>query len=229
MRWSIEDFVYGGTDGVVTTFAIVTGAFGASLPVSVILILGFANLFADGFSMSIGNYLSSRTHKEIIEKERRKEEWSIDNLTEEEIEEIREIYRNKGFKDELLEELVKVITSKKKVWVDTMMREEIGIIDDKKNPRDTAITTFVAFNLLGLIPLIPFIIIYTMGIFTISANIAFIYSVVFTAISFFVIGIVKGKIVTQSVLKSGLHTLAIGGIASVVAYTIGYILGIYIE
>ena len=170
MRWSIEDFVYGGTDGVVTTFAIVTGAFGASLPVSVILILGFANLFADGFSMSIGNYLSARTHKEIIEKERRKEEWSIDNLTEEEREEIREIYRNKGFKDELLEDLVKVITSKRKVWVDTMMREEIGSIDDKKNPRDTAITTFVAFNVLGLIPLIPFIIIYAIGILTISAS-----------------------------------------------------------
>jgi VIT1/CCC1 family predicted Fe2+/Mn2+ transporter len=229
MRWSIEDFVYGGTDGVITTFAIVTGAFGASLPVSIILILGFANLFADGFSMSIGNYLSVRTHKDIIKKERKKEEWSIDNLTEEEKNEIRKIYQDKGFKDELLEDLVKVITSKKKIWVDTMMREEIGIIDDNKNPRDTAITTFVAFNILGLIPLLPFIIIYSMGVFTISASNAFIYSIVFTGISFFVIGIVKGKIVTQSVLKSGLHTLAIGGIASVVAYTVGYILGIYIE
>ena len=69
MRWSIEDFVYGGTDGAVTTFAIVSGAFGASLSIPIILILGFANLFADGFSMSIGNYLSGKTHKEYIEKE----------------------------------------------------------------------------------------------------------------------------------------------------------------
>ena len=72
MSWSIEDFVYGGTDGVVTTFAIVTWAFGGSLPVSVILILGFANLFADGFSMSIGNYLSARTHKKILIKKGKK-------------------------------------------------------------------------------------------------------------------------------------------------------------
>ena len=64
--------------------------------------------------MSIGNYLSGKTHKEYIEKERKKEEWSIDNLTSEEKEEIREIYKNKGFKDDLLEDLVKVITSKKK-------------------------------------------------------------------------------------------------------------------
>ena len=72
MRWSIEDFVYGGTDGAVTTFAIVSGAYGASLSIPIILILGFANLFADGFSMSIGNYLSGNTHKEYIEKERKK-------------------------------------------------------------------------------------------------------------------------------------------------------------
>ena len=80
-----------------------------------------------------------------------------------------------------------------------------------------------------MIPLIPFIIIYAIGILTISASTAFIYSIVFTGISFFVIGIVKGKIVTKSVLQSGLHTLVIGGVASIVAYIIGYILGIYIE
>ncbi|MGZ8890039.1 MAG: VIT1/CCC1 transporter family protein [Nitrososphaeraceae archaeon] len=95
--------------------------------------------------MSIGNYLSSRPHNEIIEKERKKEEWSIDNLTEEGKEMIREIYRNKGFKDELLEDLVKVITSKRKIEVDTMMREEIGIIDDKKNSTKDCHNHFYCF------------------------------------------------------------------------------------
>jgi vacuolar iron transporter family protein len=229
MRWSIEDFVYGGTDGVITTFAIVAGAFGASLSISVILILGFANLFADGFSMSIGNYLSRRTNKEYIEKERKKEEWSIDNLIEEEKEEIRNIYKNKGFEGEILEDLVKVITSKRKIWIDTMMKEELELVDEKKEPKDTAFTTFVAFNLLGLIPLSPFIIIYILGITSISSNNAFILSTIFTAISFFLIGIIKGKIVKISFIKSGLHTLGIGGIASIVAYIIGYILSIYIK
>lgn len=229
MRWSIEDFVYGGTDGAITTFAVVSGAFGASLSISVILILGFANLLADGFSMSIGNYLSGKTHKEYIEKERKKEEWSIDNLAEEEKEEIREIYKNKGFKDDLLEDLVKVITSKRKVWIDTMMKEELGLVYDKRKPKDTAITTFIAFNLLGLIPLSPFVGINIIGITDISSNYAFIISSVFTAISFFVIGIVKGKIVKKSWIKSGFHTVAIGGIASAVAYTVGYLLSIYIK
>jgi VIT1/CCC1 family predicted Fe2+/Mn2+ transporter len=88
----------GGTDEGVTTFAIVSGAYSASLSIPIILILRFANLFADGFSMSIGNYISKKTHKEYIEKERKKEEWSIDNLTSEEKEEIREIYKNKDLK-----------------------------------------------------------------------------------------------------------------------------------
>ena len=229
MRWSIEDFVYGGTDGAITTFAVISGAFGASLSISVILILGFANLFADGFSMSIGNYLSRRTNKEYIEKERRKEEWSIDNLAKEEKEEIREIYKNKGLEGDLLEDIVKVITSKRKVWIDTMMREELGLVDDKKEPKDTALTTFIAFNILGLIPLSPFIIIYIIGITSISSNYAFILSSIFTAISFFLIGIIKGKIVKKSWIKSGLHTLGIGGIASTVAYIVGYILSMYVK
>ena len=89
MKLSIEDFVYGATDGAVTTFAVVAGVVGAALSPSIILILGFANLFADGFSMAIGNYLVSKSQNEYMEKERRREEWEIDNLVEQEKQEIR--------------------------------------------------------------------------------------------------------------------------------------------
>ena len=114
MRWSIEEFVYGATDGAVTTFAVVAGVVGAGLSPSIILILGFANLFADGFSMAIGNYLGSKSQKEYIEKKRRREEWEIDNLVEQEKQEIKDIYTQKGFKAELLDEIVSVITSRTK-------------------------------------------------------------------------------------------------------------------
>ena len=73
LKWSIEDFVYGATDGAVTTFAIVAGVVGASLSPSVVLILGFANLFADGFAMAIGNFLSSKSRIESIQRERKRE------------------------------------------------------------------------------------------------------------------------------------------------------------
>jgi len=228
MKWSIEDFVYGATDGAVTTFAVVAGVVGASLSPSIVLILGFANLFADGFSMAVGNYLGSKSQREFIEKERRKEEWEIDNLVEQEKQEIKDIYTQKGFKAELLNEIVNVITARRKVWIDTMMREELGLIESQKKPLNAAITTYTAFNLVGLIPLIPFVFLYFSG-FAILPEHAFIYSVVFTGISFFLIGIIRGKIVDKSLLRTGLNTLAVGGIAASVAYVIGYLLGIVVK
>jgi vacuolar iron transporter family protein len=228
MKWSIGDFVYGATDGVVTTFAVVAGVVGAALSPSIILILGFSNLFADGLSMAIGNYLGSKSQKEYIEKERRREEWEIDNLVEQEKQEIKDIYTKKGFTAELLDEIVNVITSRRKVWVDTMMREELGLIEGKKQPLDAAVTTFAAFSLVGLIPLIPFIFVHLSG-FAILTEYAFLYSVVFTGISFFLIGIVRGKIVKKSLLRTGINTLAVGGIAASVAYIVGYLLGIAVK
>jgi vacuolar iron transporter family protein len=220
MKLSIEDFVYGATDGAVTTFAVVAGVIGASLSPSIILILGFANLFADGFSMSIGNYLGGKTHREYIQNQRGKEEWEIDNLTEQEEQEIRDIYKEKGFKEEILEEIVRIITSKRKVWV------ELGLIEDKnRSPRDTAITTFIAFNLIGMIPLVPFILLYISGFSSVSStSTAFLYSIIFTAIAFFLIGIIRGMVVRKSLIRTGLNTLTIGGIAASVAYVVGYLL-----
>jgi vacuolar iron transporter family protein len=210
----------------VTTFAIVAGVFGASLAPSIILILGFANLLADGFSMSIGNYLSTKTQREYIQNQRKREEWEIDNLVEQEKDEIRDIYKEKGFKDELLDEIVRVITSRRRVWIDTMMKEELGLIEDRKKPRDTAITTFIAFNIIGLIPLVPFMFVQLFGTGWISSTSdAFLYSVIFTAISFFLIGIIRGKIVGKGLVRTGLNTMAIGGIAAFVAYIVGYMLG----
>jgi VIT1/CCC1 family predicted Fe2+/Mn2+ transporter len=225
MKWSIEDFVYGASDGAVTTFAVVAGALGASLSPAIILILGFANLFADGLSMSIGSYLSTKTRKELIEKERKKEEWEIDNMEDEEKNEIREIYEKKGFKDDLLEDIVRIITSRRKVWLDTMMKEELGLIDDPKNPIESAATTFVAFNLIGIIPLVPFIFLYVSGLNSLSSSNASVYSIIFTAVAFFVIGIIKGKFVGKSIITSGLSTLGVGAIAALAAYLVGFLLG----
>lgn len=227
MEYSIENFVYGAIDGAVTTFAIVTGVVGASLSPSIIIILGFANLLADGFSMAIGNYLAVKTQNEFIQRERKKEEWEIDNRIEEEQQEIREIYGKKGFKDELLNEIVRIITSRRKVWVDTMMREELGLIEGKYSPVVSAVNTFVGFNAIGIIPLIPFIVVYLTGS-NISISNAFFYSVLATASSFFLIGSIRGKVVHKPMMISGFNTLLIGGVAAAVSYCIGYALSMII-
>lgn len=228
MKWHLEDFVYGSIDGSVTTFAIVAGAIGASLSPTIILILGFANLFADGFSMAIGNYQASKARIEFIQKERKREEWEIDNMAESEKQEIRDIYAKKGFTSDLLDEIVRVITARKKVWIDTMMKEELGLIEDGRKPTDTALSTFFGFNIIGLIPLIPFVFLYIAGL-SVSVSDSFLYSVVFTGGAFFLIGIIKGKIVKRSLFRSGLTTLMVGGIAATVAYAVGYLLSFFIK
>lgn len=220
MKHHFDDFIYGSIDGAVTTFAIVAGVVGASLSPGIILILGFANLFADGFSMAAANYQASKARNEFVQMKRRQEEWEIDNLEEQEIDEIREIYREKGFKDELLEDVVRIITSRKKVWVDTMMKEELGLIEDEKSPLDSSISTFVGFNLIGVIPLIPFMVFMMIGIES-NSN-AFIYSTISVLAAFFLVGTIKGKMVKSSMIRAGVITLIIGGVAAMVAYMVGY-------
>jgi VIT1/CCC1 family predicted Fe2+/Mn2+ transporter len=220
MKWHFEDFIYGSFDGSVTTFAIVAGAIGASLSPMVVVILGFANLFADGFAMGVGNYQATKARIEYIQKERKREEWEIDNMAESEKQEIRDIYAKKGFTAELLDEIVKVITARKKVWIDTMMKEELGLIEDGRRPLDTALSTIFGFVVIGIIPMLPFIFIYVTGISDLASQ-GFTYSVVSTSAAFFLIGLIKGKIVKRSLLRSGLTTLLIGGLAATAAYLVG--------
>ncbi len=224
MKWHFEDFIYGSFDGSVTTFAIVAGAVGASLSPVIVLILGFANLAADGFSMAAGNYQATKARIEFIQKERKREEWEIDNMADTERQEIRDIYAKKGFANELLDEIVKVITARKKVWIDTMMKEELGLIEDGRRPLDTAISTIVGFVSIGMIPLIPFVFLYVTEIH-LSVQNSFLYSTVFTGGAFFLIGLIKGKIVKKSLIRSGTMTLLIGAIAATAAYVVGTLLG----
>jgi VIT1/CCC1 family predicted Fe2+/Mn2+ transporter len=127
----------------------------------------------------------------------------------------------------LLEEIVRIITSRQKIWVDTMMKEELGLIEDGKNPLDNSVSTFIGFNLIGLIPLIPFMIFMIMKIDANSE--AFVYSTISVIVSFFLVGMIKGKIVKKPKIRSGFYTLIIGGIASLVAYFVGYGLKILIQ
>ena len=227
MKWYFQDFIYGSIDGAVTTFAVVAGVVGAGLAPNIVLILGFANLFADGFAMAVANYQASKAQQEFIAMKRKNEEYEIENFAEEEKQEIRDIYEKKGFKDDLLDEIVRIITSRRKVWVDTMMREELGLVEDDRKPLDTAFSTFVGFNVIGLIPLVPFVLLFAfdMGI----NSDAFWYSSGFTAAAFFLVGMIKGKIVKKSLIKSGFVTLLIGGIAATVAYVVGYSLNLLIS
>ena len=213
----LREFVYGGIDGAVTTFAVVAGAVGANLDISIILILGFANLLADGFSMSVGAYLSAKSEKENYLKHRAIEYWEVDNIPEKEREEIVEIYRAKGFEGELLEQVVDVIVSDRERWVDEMMKNELEMIPEVKSPFKIGLATLVSFILVGFIPLL----VYVYDFFRETTFDLFFWTSVFTGLAFFVVGALKSFINRTSYIKSIFETLSLGFIAALVAYYVG--------
>lgn len=216
----LGEFVYGGIDGSVTTFAVVAGAAGAHLSSEVVIILGFANLIADGFSMSVGSYLSTKSEKENYNKHKAVEYWEVDHLPEKEREEIREIYAAKGFEGELLEQVVDVITADKDRWVDVMMKEELEMNEETKSPLAMGGVTFLSFQLFGLIPLLVYVMDY---LSTVETNL-FVMSSVLTGLTFCIIGYLKAVVSQTSVFRSVLETLFLGGSAAVLAYFVGDVL-----
>jgi VIT1/CCC1 family predicted Fe2+/Mn2+ transporter len=213
----LREFVYGGIDGAVTTFAVVAGAVGANLDASIIIILGFANLLADGFSMSVGAYLSAKSENENYQKHRSIEYWEVDNIPEKEREEIVDIYKAKGFEGDLLQKVVDVIVSDRDRWVDEMMKDELNMIEESKSPFKIGLATLISFILIGFIPLM----VYVYDFLNETVFDLFFWTSVFTGLAFIVIGWLKSYVNQTNVYKSVLETLALGFVAALVAYFVG--------
>lgn len=216
----LRDAVYGAIDGTVTTFAVVAGAQGAGLSAGIVLVLGLANLLADGFSMAVSNYLGSRAETQQRRRIRREEERQVDLVPEGEREEIRQIYAEKGFAGADLERVVEVITSDRERWVDTMLREEHGLPPDGRSAARASLWTFVAFIAVGTFPLISFLIELVVPL----PGDAFTWSVGLAALAFVGTGVAKGVAVGVGWLGAGLETLLLGGGAATLAFVIGHLL-----
>jgi VIT1/CCC1 family predicted Fe2+/Mn2+ transporter len=213
----LPEIVYGSIDGIVTTFAVVAGSAGADLSISVVLILGMANLFADGLSMSIGSYLSKKSERDNYKKHRRVEEWEIENMPDVERKEIEQIFREKGFDGEELNMVVNRITANKQVWLDTMMKDELGLTLENKSPFKAGLSTLLSFVVAGAIPLIVYVFAY-MGSIVVDP---FIFSSVVTLLTFVLIGYIKTYVTQAGWVRSISETLLLGTAAATVAYFLG--------
>ena len=217
----LKDIVYSANDGIVTTFAVVAGVVGANLSPTIILIIGFANLIADGFSMASGNYLGTKSEKEFYLREESREKSEIKNMPAEERKEIREVLIRKGYSGEDLEKITALISTNEKFWVDFMMHEELGLfLPAMENPIKNAIATFISFVLAGSVPLLPYLL-------SIPGN-NFAWAIGTSAVTLFVVGAARKFFSSRSWIVSGLEMLAVGGLAGAVAYFVGYILRIII-
>lgn len=162
----LSEFVYGGIDGAVTTFAVVAGATGARFDLKIILVLGFANLIADGFSMGVGSYLSTKSELEL--KQKRGES-----------------------------------------------------IADEPNPAINGLMTYLSFILVGLVPLLAYLVDYLFGLGTDNV---FLVSIISTAIAFWGIGLLKSRVAKTPVVRAVLETVALGLIAAILAFVLGDVL-----
>ena len=211
----LRDWVYGGIDGAVTTFAVVSGVAGAQLSPSVVIVIGLANIVADGFSMAASNYSATKT--EVDDRRRLKdvERSHIALFPEGEREEIRQILAGKGLSGTALEEAVAAITANEETWINTMLVEEYGLAPSVRSPPLAGVHTFLAFMLCGAVPLLP----YLLGLAT-----PLLWASVLTAAVFLAIGSAKSLWSLDHWTKSGAETLAIGLGAASMAYLVGHLL-----
>lgn len=217
----LGDAILGGIDGCVTTFAIVAGTVGGGFTSVVALALGLSNLIADGFSMAVSNYHASKSLSDHLKQKRQEELDHIDTIPDGEREEIREIFRQKGFEGDILEQIVETITSDVDIWVDTMIQEEHGLPLEAPKPFHSAMVTFLAFLFVGLMPLIPFFYVYN------NIELSFKISCFATALSFFSIGLIKGYLLKLSLIKEALSVLFMGGAAALLSYFTSHYVSAY--
>lgn len=221
MSMYLREIVYGGTDGIITTFAVVAGFAGAeqsmtgSLPVLTVLIFGFANLFADGVSMGLGNFLATRSEHDMYKNEEGIERKEIAENIEAEVQETKDIFKEKGFSEEQAGQLTTIISSNKKYWLDFMMQEELGLKNpDGERPERMALATFIAFTVFGLLPLLPYV------FFASHPQILWL-SILTTVFALLLLGYLRFRVTRQSLPRTLSESFLLGGLAALVAYLVG--------
>ena len=220
-----KEVIYGALDGVVTTFAVVAGFSGAALSNEtatqlsflIVLLFGLANLFADGASMGLGNFLSVRSEQDQYRVARAGEVTELRNNTENEYDETIVLLEQKGFSSEDATTLANIYKHNETYWADFMMTHEHEMPDPRgENPFLTGLATFLSFIAFGGIPLLPFII-YTEA----TPAFAFTLSVIGTFGALVILGLLKWRVVGSQLGKSLFEVVTVGGVAAILAYLVG--------
>lgn len=218
---TLRDFILGGQDGLVNVLGIILGVATAVQDVRIVIIAGIAATFAESISMAAVAYTSFKASRDFYRSQRKEEMREIEEVPEEERKEIYDIYYKKGFRGKMLDGIVKKITSNKKVWLETMMTEELRMeADDSENPTKSAFVVGFSAIIGSLIPLLPF--------FFMPIREAIIVSVIISTIVLFIVGSIKAKLTLGTWWKSGLEMSAVGMAAAIAGYVIGSLLGVYV-
>jgi len=218
----IKSIVYGGVDGVITTFSIIAASYGASLDYKVIIMLALSNLFADASSMGIGDYVSSNLEKQYIDSERSKETYEYHCNLDDEINELICIYESKGLSEEDAIVITNIFSKNEELFIQQMMVLELELdpyITTKREIIVNSIHTFLSFIFFGAFPIYVYIYAYTNDL---NYKYTFITSSILSGLTLFGVGGISAKISKQNIFKNGFATMTNGIISGSIAYLIGY-------
>ncbi|PIN82723.1 hypothetical protein COV61_05160, partial [Candidatus Micrarchaeota archaeon CG11_big_fil_rev_8_21_14_0_20_47_5] len=194
----LRQTILGGQDGLVNVLGIVLGVAAATSDARMVLVAGFAAAFAESVSMAAVAYTSTRAEQDHYRRMLAVEKYEMENLPDIEREEIRMIYRKKGFWGKDLERVVKVITGNKKMWLDVMMKEELGLVDvGGIKPKNEALVVGVSSFIGSLLPLLAFLVL--------PISSAFFAAIAISLVILFAAGMVKGKLTTGKILHDGVE------------------------
>lgn len=218
----LKEIVYGGNDGIVTTFAVVAGFTGAAAQGNIaaysyatVLLFGLANLFADAASMGLGNFLSVRSEQDVYNAERKRQHKGIQESPDKKKELTNHLLLEKGYTAKQAQEMTDLFASNEKHWTQFLMNNAVGLPNPSdEKPLYTGIATTIAFMLFGSIPLLPYL-------FLGSSPDLFTYSATASFAALILLGIIRGKIVQENMLQSILEIVAVGSIAASLAYFVG--------
>lgn len=220
-----KEIIYGGIDGIVTTFAVVAGFAGAALSSDtttqlsflIVLLFGLANLFADAASMGLGNFLSVRSEKDLYKAARTRELQNVREKPEAELEETVMLMMQKGFNEADARTLAGIYRQNEEYWVDFMMQHELEMPDPRgENEIFTGLATFFSFMAFGTIPLLPFILQQEGNPAT-----AFMFSSLGTLVALVLLGLLKWRVIGTGFVASLFEVVAVGGTAAILAYLVG--------
>lgn len=215
---SIRDFVFGFGDGINTSLGLVAGVGGADQSSSVIILAAIVAMFTGAKAMAVQNFLAVRSQRQILQSEIARENWEMENVPEAEKAEIEDIYKAKGFSGPELDSIVKKITSNKKVWLDTMLTEELKLnIEIVGSPLKSAFRMFGAFLVGGILPIIPY--------FFASGYVPLLVAVGTSLSASFVIGAIKSRMANLNMVWGGLEMAGLGTGIALIGYGIGSELG----
>jgi len=209
--------IFGMNDGLVSVLALTAGLTGALLSKNIVIIAGVTEMIAGAISMSLGTYISTKSQIEFYKREVKREKEDMERLPTLEKSHVKEIYQGKGFRGAELEKVVNKLTSNKKIWLDVLVNEELGLSSSKmENAFSAGVVMFFSFIFGALIPLSSF--------FLLPTGFALKAAVISSLAVLFLAGAGKTHFTGGNWIKSGFEMVVIGALATTAAYYAGHII-----